>query len=56
MYFTRAENTQKDYLIRQVPLQQVIRQVPLQQVIRQVAMRNQTRLLQANIQLIVPSS
>ena len=47
MYFTREENTKKDYLISQVPLQQVI---------RQVAMRNQTRLLQANIQLIVPSS
>lgn len=47
LYFTRAENAQKDYLIRQVPLQQVI---------RQVAMRNQTRLLQANIQLIAPSS
>lgn len=47
LYFTRAENAQKDYLIRQVPLQQII---------RQVAIRNQARLLNGNIQFIAPST
>lgn len=47
LYFTRAENAQKDYLIRQVPLQQII---------RQVAIRNQARLLNGDIQFIAPST
>lgn len=47
LYFTRAEHAQKDYLIRQVPLQQVI---------RQVAMRNQARLLKEKIQLQAPTT